>query len=399
MNKKNIYFLADAPINLFDLHENLKNFYKIYWVVYNEDVVNELKNRNVKNIIYIDNLSFINFLGKKNMIYKIFRLFISKFFNKIERNALLTKIKKIEDINKPDFWITDTGSVLSKVKTSSPKCTFKHSVCYKNYYLNENIFDYDHVFLPGNYHYNRIVKFWKDKVNNQEFDKLIVAGSLKISPYVKKKNLNEVEKEKLLNKLNLSKDRKTVLFAPSHDAHGYRSGLFLPKKFGNQFESLRKISKFITEELNYNFILKLHHFHFNLLKNSEIRKIEEEKNNYVFKKAKYIDTEASENLIRLSDVIISDISGVAPIGAFLKKKIIFLEPGPFFDWQKCDMEPHYRPGFICENFIDLTLALKKYGSSENFFIREKEKFVNEIFFKHEVDAIENISKSLQKIIN
>ena len=63
------------------------------------------------------------------------------------------------------------------------------------------------------------------------------------------------------------------------------------------------------------------------------------------------------------------------------------------------MEPHYRPGFICENFIDLTLALKKYGSSENFFIKEKEKFVNEIFFKHEVDAIENISKSLQKIIN
>ena len=36
--------------------------------------------------------------------------------------------------------------------------------------------------------------------------------------------------------------------------------------------------------------------------------------------------------------------------------------------------------------------------SDNLFKNEQKKFVNEIFFNHNIEATEEISKSLQKII-
>lgn len=400
MSLKKIFFLADSAVNLFNLYESLKEFYSIYWVVYNEDVANELKKKeiNPEKILLIDSFNFLKILKKHRILYKVLKTIITKFFNSFQKKILISKIQNIDNKHEPDFWITDTGSVLSKVKTQSPKCTFKHSVCYKNYYLNENIFDYDYVFLPGKYHYDRILKFWKNKINEKEFKKLIVAGSLKVSPYVKKKTLSLEEKTRLTNKFNLSSNKINVLFAPSHDAYGFGSGRFLSKQFGNQFKSLSKISDFVNNDLDGNFIIKLHHFQFSLLKNSEIKKIAKKKNNYVFKESKYFDAEESEDVIRFADIIISDISGVGPTGIFLGKKVIFMDPYSKFDWGKCDMESDYRPGFICKSFDDLFDSLIKYKNSDKLFELEKNKFVNEIFFNHKSEPTKEISTHLKKIV-
>ena len=46
------------------------------------------------------------------------------------------------------MWLTDTGNILSSIRTSGIKATFKHSVPYKKYFLSKNIFLYDYVFIP-----------------------------------------------------------------------------------------------------------------------------------------------------------------------------------------------------------------------------------------------------------
>ena len=84
----------------------------------------------------------------------------------------------------------------------------------------------------------------------------------------------------------------------------------------------------------------------------------------VFDLAKFHDVEESENVIRISDIIITDTSGVGPLGIFLGKEIIFLEPGTSFDWKLADLESDLRPGFICNQLEEVYAALKRYLNTE-----------------------------------
>ena len=96
--------------------------------------------------------------------------------------ALLDQINLIDKRFAPDLWITDTGSILSKCRVLCPKATFKHSVTYKKYFLDENIFQYQYVFIPGEYHYNRIMNKYPN--NNSELKKnYLLRLALKFIPF------------------------------------------------------------------------------------------------------------------------------------------------------------------------------------------------------------------------
>ena len=393
MIKKKVFFLADSTVDLFNLYTYLKEKYEIKWVIYHKDIIKDLERKQVspQKINFINALDFFN----KNLLFRILKKIIKIFFGSIDKKILIYKIEKIDSVFKPDFWITDTGSILSRAKTNAPKCSFKHGIAYKNHFLGKNIFNYDYTFLPGYNHYNRILEFYGNKIDKK---RLIVAGSYRLVPYIKKKELKENEKNELQEKLNLSKGKTNVLFAPTHDAFGkFR---FLSKNFGNQFYAIQKISEFVNNQLDANFIFKLHHYQYGLLRNSELKKISKKKGNHIFNSGKEHQVEESANIHRLSDIIITDTSGVAAIGIFLGKKIIYLEPDPqYHNWKESDIKADLRPGFVCNNLEEIYSALKKYSSSENLFCNEKKKFLEEVFFKHNKDASEEISKSIQKIID
>ena len=172
----------------------------------------------------------------------------------------------------------------------------------------------------------------------------------------------------------------------------------MPKSFGNQFKAIEVISNFVCSKLDCNFIIKLHHYQASLLKNKMFKKLNYKKNNMVFNLAKFHDVIESENIIRLSDIIITDTSGVGPIGIFLDKKIIFLEPDSPFSWNEADIESNLRPGFVCNKFDDLYQALKQNLNSKDQFAVEREEFVKKIFFDHTKNACNEISKNIKKII-
>ena len=391
MSKVKIIFVADSTVQLFPLYNHIKENYDIYWIVYYQDVALDLEKKgvNLKSIFLVRSLGFLN---RRFLLFSIIKKILKIFFGNFERKILLYKIKKIGENFNPDLWLTDAG-LLSEIKTKSPKCNFKHSISYVKCFLTDSIFGYDYIFLPGYYHFNRILEYYKNSINK---DKLIVAGSLKVSNYVKKPKLDDNEKKNLLEKYNLSQNKKNILFAVHWNSFG---GRFLPRSFGNQYKAINEISNYVNNNLNCNFIVKLHHYQHSLLKKEGLKRIGSKKDNLLFKSAIFHDIDESEDIIRLSDIIITDTSGVGVLGAFLDKKIIYLEPDQPFNWEDSDIKPNLRPGFVCKKFEEVYNALNKYLSSNNLFDHERKNFVKEIFFKPNQDACEEISRSIHRIIN
>ena len=62
------------------------------------------------------------------------------------------------------------------------------------------------------------------------------------------------------------------------------------------------------------------------------------------------------------------------------------------------MESNLRPGFICNNFVDLYKALEQNLNSKDQFVMQREEFVRKIFFDHKKNACNEISKNIKKII-
>ena len=384
---KKIVIVADSTADLLKLSLRLKNHFEIIWLTYHKEVYRELIKLKFKKI-YLCNLT------KKININFFLKDFIQKIFDKLSNilglrriEGFLEKIEYIEKKENPFCFITDTFDLLKFYETKKLKLCFSHSVPYKKFFLDKTLLTkYDYLFLPGNYHLNRIKKY--HSLNDTR--NLKVLGTIKFSPIIKK-NIN---KKKFIKKIGL-KHNFNVLFAPSHDAHDVPSKVkFLPETYGNQIENLEKLIIFL-DKLKANLIIKLHHYHTSHLSNKIFQKY---KNVYIFKSGNFFDVKESSDFISNSDVIITDTSGVGSTGIFLNKKMIFIEPtSKKWNWQDADIEENLRPGYVCYNFNDLKKSLNNYLNKKDIFKEKRKKFVKKVFYKPHKDATIEISKFITSI--
>ena len=204
-----------------------------------------------------------------------------------------------------------------------------------------------------------------------------------------------------MKNMNFNPNRINVLFAPTFDAHEkdlFGRNRFFPKKYGNQFSVLKKLVKEL-DSLNCNLIIKFHHYmHFHIKKNI-FKKLHNEKNCFVFKSGQYHDVLDSNDIIEVSDIILTDTSGVATMGAFLKKKLIFIKPHKSIDWQYSDIEKELRPGFICDNLDEIVTAIKNYVNNYDPYIEKRETFVKKIFANPNENANVKIEQTINKILD
>ena len=392
--KKNIIFFAYSVVDLIGLYDVLVPKYNIIWVVYHKDVYEYLKKKNIENVYFL-NLSF-KILSSSNFFIKLIKYLISFFNIKIINKKFYKDFKNIEKKYNPIIIFTDTGEPLSDYKTKSLKVNTKHSVAYKKYFLDDVNFKYDHVLLPGRYHEQRIKEF--HKITNKD-NRFKVVGNIKLTPYLKNKDFS---KKNFLDSLNLDQEKLNVLFAPSWNAHGrdffgrYR---ILPKTHGDQSEALTKLAKEVIN-LNCNFIIKLHHLSHFYLKKKVFKNLNNQKSCFVFKSGAYHDVTSSNNILNVSDILITDTSGISTTGIFLKKKIIFLNPSDTkFNWFYSDIEKELRPGFVCDNFEDIIKAIKIYIANKDPYIEEKEKFIEKVFENPYKDANVKISEIITEILD
>ena len=389
--KRDIIFLADSSVNLIELYNQLNIKFNIIWIVYYKSVYEILKNANIKNV-YLTNLSF-NFLEKKTFVIKIIKFLLNFFGIKFRNFKLHNFLKELELKYSPALIITDTGDLLADYKTNIVKISLKHSVPYKKYYLHKNNLKYNYIYFPGSYHLERFKKFH----NFENDNKLIVTGNTKISYFLENK---EFDKKYFLKTLDLEENKINVTFAPSWDAHGkdfLGKFRFLPKCFGDQTVALKVIADQL-KNINCNFIIKLHHYSYSYLKNKISKKIHNNQNCYIFNSGDHHDIDESNKIFLLSDIIITDVSGVASTSIFLGKKLIFLNPEKNFDWSAADIEKEYRPGFICNNSKEIIDSIKFYLNNKDPFIDKKKKFIEKMFYKPDVNANIKIAKHIEHLI-
>ena len=391
--KKNIIFFADSSVDLINLYKVLKSKFNIIWIVYYEDVYEFLKKEGIEKV-YLLNLSSKIF-NKKNIITKLIKYFISLLGIKFGYTKLYRDLKDIEKQYSPVIFLTDSSMILANYKTESIKICTQHTVTFKKHFLHEDTLKYDYVFLPGEYHKERIKKVYK--LNNID-KKFKVTGSIKISHFLRSNNFDRLE---FMRNMNLDPNRINVLFAPSHDAHEkdlFGRNRFFPKKYGNQFNVLKKLIKEL-DLLNCNLIVKLHHYMHFYMKKIFFQKLCNTKNCFVFKSGQYHDVLESNDTIEVSDIILTDTSGVATIGAFLKKKLIFIKPHKPFDWHYSDIEKELRPGFVCDNLDEIVNATKNYVNNYDPFIEKKEIFVKKIFANPNKNANVKIEQTINELLN
>ena len=365
--KKNIIFFADSAVDLINLYKVLKSKFNIIWVVYYKDVYEFLKKEDIEKV-YLLNPS-IKIFNKKNIIIKLIKYFISFLGIKFGYTNLYKDLKNIEKEYSPVIFFTDSSLILANYKTESIKICTQHTVAFKKHFLHEDTLKYDYVFLPGHYHKERIKKVYK--LNNTD-EKFRVTGSIKISHFLKDNNFNRL---KFMKNIKLDPNRINVLFAPSFDAHEkdlFGRNRFFPKRYGNQFHVLKKLIKEL-DYLNCNLIIKLHHYMNFYIKKNVFRNFDDKKNCFIFKSGQYHDILESNDTIRVSDIILTDTSGVATMGAFLKKKLIFIKSHKPFDWHYSDIEKELRPGFVCDNLDEIITLLLKIMLIIMILILKKEK--------------------------
>lgn len=387
--KKKIFFLADSSVDLRFAYDSLKKKYDITWVYYHKKLKFDLVDLGCKekNLIFLLHNSLDIVLKKiltKLGLYKI-------NFEK----EIIKEINIIDKKFKPNLWITDTGSILSKIKLGCPKVTFKHAVSYKKYFNSKQIFEYDYTFIPGDYHFNRILSFYPDRIDELS-RKLIISPSAKILPYFNLKN-NTASRNKFFKSLNLNKNNKTVLLAPTYNS--FFKGRFLPKKFDKEDVALEKICKLVTQEFNFNFIIKLHHYHYNKLKSKEFNFLNNFSNVHVFESNKGYDRLESEKVFINSDIVITDTSGVGPICCFLNKKMIYLNPDDHFDWSGADIEKKLRPGFIMKNINSLKNILLAYKDNSYLYKKERSSFNKKIYKYKSLDDLNIIHNHIKNILD
>ena len=386
--KKKIFLLADSAVDLRFIHDQLNDIYDVRWVYYNKKLRRDLFELGYekKKMILINSFGFF--------LKKILSKFLKPNLFNLEKE-LINNIKTINKKLKPDLWITDTGNILSKVDIKTTKVTFKHSVPYKKYFLADNIFDYDYVFIPGDYHLNRIVNFYKEKKKELE-KKLVILPSLKIISYIRLKR-DFLTKKDFCKKYSLDINKEIVVLATTHDS--FRNKRSLPENFGSEVSALKKLCNIITIENNFNFIIKLHHYNHNKFVDPKFAFLNEFKNVHVFKSNKNFDSLESEEVFFHSYIVITDTSGVGPLCCYLDKKMIYLNPDMPFNWDNSDIEKKMRPGFILNQIDETNQFLKEYTNKPYLFSGERKKFAKKIFKYSEEENFGLIKSKIIKILD
>ncbi len=387
----NIIFIADSATMLLELDKLLINKVNVIWVVYHDSVYKEL----IKNNISSNRIKFIDlrfpFISKPLLIKRILnKVFYFVFRQKALEYYFTHIVQHLNKVYNPKIYLTDTSKLLSKVNNAIPKATVLHSITYKNFYLNSHNLNYDILFLPGNYHKKQLEKHYPNLDTSKI--KLEIIGNLKISHFINKKTLTKKQKGSLLKGYGLNPDWPLVLYAPTYDA--FEKGFFFPDKFGDQYEKLEEYSGFLKKN-NINLIIKFHHYMVDNFESKHLAKITSKSNTSIFKTIKNHDTlEGDANdLLRASDIVIGDTSGVLTTAIYLNKKIIFIEPGEVFNWDKADIERELRPGYICTKFDHLIDATNAYIVTDDF-IEQRAKFNKKIFYRNGENAYLKLRDSL-----
>lgn len=346
---KIVFFAYHSITNLREYWQALKDKTPCVWVTFCPHVLEELKELKVENVCFRRMWAFdFRPYWIARVVNKIYRFYVELRLQKVIQTTL--------DRLDPDIIVSDTALLLLRYKPlrkNVMKVLAFHSVCYKKYFLHPFNMEYDLLLLPGENHHNRLVGNY-DFIDSSQ---LQVIGWPR-GDYLRQKKWSSEERAETLCSLGLDPSRKTVLYAPTHNAF-YERGLF-PRSFGDLPRSFENFCRCLTS-LNVNVIVKMHPLSPKLIQDRRLHKIAD---NYkvclAYKRSSFhLDTQL-EMWLHLSDLLIGDVSGIIMDFMALDKPIVYIEPDhEEVSWKFADIPADLRAGEVVDSMNTLVEAVRR----------------------------------------
>ena len=367
-----IGFYSQNFVVLNNYWANLKDKFDCWWGVPEQKLYERLVALNEKKISYYKEPHI------KNKKIKDKNQFIS--------TDNLNFQKKIAYEIDPDIWILDTPNLLNKIKRKVPKIQVFHSLPLKKHIFYEKNLDHDLILFPGHYHKDKFTKIFKLKDTD---DRIRVVGWPRTDDLINKK----FDREKILKKIGLSAKKKTVMYAPTWGWGQGNNNLFC-RWFDKETEVFEKLCRSI-KEMNLNFIVRLHSLSFKTNSKQLIKIAEKYGVFWQTKDTSNYQDDPNEFLF-VSDVLLSDVSGIISEFLVLDRPIIYIEPENTKIWSESDMPKNFRAGQVIKNPSELIEAIKDSLAKPEEFSKERKEVVNKIFLNTSGKAS---LKASQEVIN
>jgi CDP-glycerol glycerophosphotransferase (TagB/SpsB family) len=331
-----------------------------WWAVTQQDTLRELEERGMKKVVFCpDELQYIP--DRKG----------NKYVSVAPGQAEKELVERVA----PDIWITDQTNRLTYAPKSSYWIQTFHSLCFKKHTFHPLTLEYDVLLLPGDYHRREFVR----RLGFAEGDeRLRVIGWPRVDDLVQPK----YDREEVLASLGLDPSRKTVMYAPTwggyeKDMRTWGRHLFA-RWFGRDREIFESLCSEVRE-MKLNLIVKLHHLSA-CASDEELRKIAGQVG------AVWV-TEAMSNhqidpnpFLWATDVLISDMSGIAMDYMVLDRPIVFIDPDETIDaWKECSIPATFRAGEIVQTPEQLTAAIRGSVESPERYSAERRRVLGQVF--------------------
>ena len=337
-----IGFLAYTTRQLDIYWANLKNIADCWWGVTRPNLYNLLSEIGIKNIVYHYDEHILNEKIKSG----------NKF---VSLNPGHSEKIIAEKIN-PDIWIAQYPNNLSHLTKKAYWIQVFSSLPLKKYFFHKTLHNYDLLLLPGQYHKNEIIKRLNFKDN--EGNRLKIIGWPCTDAFIN----GTYNKEIIIKKLGLDNTKKTLMYAPTWGAWNnnrltYAHDKIFSRWFDNEIEVLKQLCSEV-KTLKLNFIIKLHSLStlyndyriLELVDKYDILFIANETDRY---------TEDPYEYLYVTDILISDLSGIILEFMILDRPIIYIDPDEKLNvWEGSDMPKSFRAGYVVQTPNELISAIK-----------------------------------------
>lgn len=361
-----IGFLASTSMVLERYWNKLYDKADCWWGVKQPQLLHDLlRKKNINKIVYHYDKHIIN----PN----------KKFGNKyVSTNPGQSENIFSEMIN-PDLWIAEGLNKLNYIPKKAFWVQTFHSLPIKKHFFYKPVLEYDLFLLPGEYHKEEFVKRLNLKWDDE---RLKLVGWPRVDDLIS----GTYEREGIMKNAGLDPSKKTVMYAPTW-GWGYGNNSFFARWSDREAEVFEHLCREATN-LNLNIIVRLHSLSFQV--NNEV--LLEIARKY---KVLWQTTETSifyddpNQFMWITDILISDLSGIIAEFMVLDRPIIYIDPDERVDpWIDSDMPKNFRVGHVVRTPEELCEAIKDSILCPGRHSKERKKLASKLFCNLDGNATE-----------
>jgi len=359
--------------------KKLKNQADCWWGVPEEALYKTLKKNNIDNVVYFLEEHKKNILNNNKEEYKKTSSLLP-----IENNDNIKK-KIIKEIN-PDIWITDSSNKINNlVSENTPMVQTFHSIPIKKHVFHKPVLDYNLILLPGQYHKDQFIKKFNLQKNDERFK---IIGWPRIDELIK----GNYDRNKIMLKYNLDPEKKTVMYAPTW-GWGFGNTAMFARWFDRELKVFEDLCKNISDN-NLNFITRLHCYTYASSNNKFIEIAKKYNVSWPTTLTSNYQEDPNE-FLWITDILISDLSGIITEFMVLNRPIIYIDPAEeITPWEVFDMPKNFRAGYVVKKPEELFEAIKDAIQLPYRHLNERKNILDKIFYKLDGNASDRAAEAV-----